>query len=375
MERRVPCLVRGLHWLFGQWSERASWHSMMPGKETFTGMTMRSSRVMVSDAIGIPLTIVCGLPASASRSLLTAVSPSCTRARVAVVPGDTADEILIHLRTNASPPVHVLVDAGGRPRRAAGYAYMPGFQHDGIVAVVDPTMLTALLNDPVTQRDVEEHLAIANLVVLHPTDSVPSAVVADASRRVRMAARANVIWSGSRGVSPELLLGSHADTSAAHTKVGTWSPDYVPDADDHTGWPPARFSVDAADWQLVHLKAGPVSATDFRRWADSLPSSIIRGNGTVTLREMTGARHEFWRFGPQWRLRPRPARDAESTDTRLTLVGLAREARAPRASRRRTVAVGPMETRVAGKHDGDSDPTYNAPIAASPERVQPSRHS
>jgi G3E family GTPase len=295
-------------------------------------------------------------------------------ARVAVVPDDSADETLIQLKSESSPPAHVLVDAGARPRRASGYAYLPGFQHDGVVAVVDPTALDALLSDPATQRDVEDHLRIANLVVLHPTDGVSSAMVADASRRLRMAAPANVVWSGARGVSVELLLGISANASAP-AKVTRWAPDYIPDADDNSGWPPARFSLDAADWQLVQLEAGPVSANDFRRWADLLPPSIIRGHGTVTLREMTGARHEFWRFGPQWRLRPRHARTGEGEDTRVTLVGLAREARAPRSSRRRSVAVGPMEPRFKRGHDGDSDPTYNAPIAASPGRAEPSRQT
>ncbi len=332
---------------------------------------MRISRTYEPEAAGIPVTIVSGLPAAAGRSFLAQLAAADAQARIAVVPGSDAGELLMQLGRDARPPVHVLVDAGPQPRRAAGYGYMPGFRSDGVIAVVDPTQLREILDDASARRIVDEQLAVANVVVLHATHTAPVGVVSDAHRLIRLASSANVVFSGVRGVAAALLLGSHVDPSAPLAQTIPWTPDYVPDSNE------ARGSSDGADWDAVRLDTGAVNATEFRRWADALPMSIIRGDGIVTLREMTGARQEFWRFGRHWHLRPRRAREGEGAQTHVTLIGLARVERARRSSRRRVVAVGPMESRTSDGHDATSDITHGASITGftPSRRTQSSRQS
>lgn len=341
----------------------------------------------------VPLTIVCGPSASGGVSLLLQLAARAAGMRLAAVfadvasvaiesalveardgdvvrlrggsmccgrPGET-DEALMRLMQRDSRPDHVVVEAGMSPRRAKGYGYMPGYRPDGVIAVVDAASVSALVDDPNIGEAIREQLARANVVVLHATHTVSRSVLAESHRWLRsIASQSRVIWSGENGVAPALLLGLSAPHARSVAEL-EWSPDYVPQRTNTRGW--AKHSHDGSEFAAWRLRAGTVGAHEFRRWASSLPSWIVRGSGTVTLREMPGARHDFRFFGHEWALQPRRPRDGEPAETHVVLVGLSPDERPVRES----IALGPIGRHASRRDDRKARTVPRSTDAATPD--------
>ncbi|HEU4996049.1 MAG TPA: GTP-binding protein [Gemmatimonadaceae bacterium] len=338
---------------------------------------MRSSRGTSAGVANVPLTIVCGPSPTGAAALLLQLVTRASGMRIAAVFADVTrvaidpalieardgdilqlrggsvccgrpgecDEALMRLMQRDARPDHVVVEAGISPRRAKGYAYMPGYRPDGVVAVVDASGVAGLVDDPNVGEAIREQLARANVVVLHATHAVSRSVLAESHRWLRsVASQSRVIWSGEHGVAPPLLLGVGASEQRAGVEV-EWSPDYVPQRTNARGW--AKHSHDGREFGTWRLRSGAVGAHEFRRWASSLPSWIVRGSGTITLREMPGARQDFHFFGHEWSLQPRRPRDGEPAESHLVLVGLSPDER----SIGDAIALGPIGRNVSRRDD------------------------
>jgi G3E family GTPase len=219
-------------------------------------------------------------------------------------------------------PDHVVVEADGatNPRRLGGYAYMPGYRPDGTVTVIDAATARDGLPDEMFDESRLAQLRTADVVVLNKIDVAGTDAAASAQRSLALLApSARFLWSRRGRVAPPLLLGPTPVQSADDpTVVAQWRSDYLPIRPNERKTFAGEHSQ---SWCL--LAEDGVESRQFRTWVGRLPTSILRGAGTVFLTEEPQHRHEFSLIGARWQLQRGAPWGGELPATRVMLVGVA----------------------------------------------------
>lgn len=227
---------------------------------------------------------------------------------------------------------HVIVEADGsrNPRRVTGYGYMPGYRPDGVVMVVDASVVNEVLPEQTFDTAMCSQLRSADVVVLNKLDLAGVDTTATAQRSlIPLAPAARFLWCRRGQIAPELLLGAASATTTTDdlAVVAEWRPDYVPVRTRERKTP---IGEHAQAWCL--LADGPIDARDFRSWVARLPQSILRGAGTVHLSEEPQHRHDFSLIGSRWALPRGTPWGHDAPSTRITLVGVGARHRGPNQS-------------------------------------------
>ncbi len=300
----------------------------------------------------IPLLIVGGFPGAGTTRLVRHVLESCLGRRIVAIvrdvgllvsdagPGvrrqggtvewangnlavesDDPTATLATLARGDRLPDHVLVEthSGANPRRLGGYGYMPGYRPDGFVTVVDPRIAA---NAEIVDRlhgDAGTPLRLADVIVLNKLDLAGTEGTAAAQRSLgRIAPSARFVWCTNGQIAPQVLIGAAATQGPDDASVV---------AEWHAGYLPLRprerrtyIGERCRSWCL--LTSDGIESREFRAWVNHLPPTIVRGNGTVFLREEPRHRHEFSLIGARWQLRRGTPWGTDHPSTRITLVGL-----------------------------------------------------
>lgn len=226
-------------------------------------------------------------------------------------------------------PGHVVVEADSSTstRRWAGYGYMPGYESDGTIAVMDACVEAYRVNPPLLDEPMYSQLRCADVIVLNKHDIAGRDNVATVQQALaRVAPAARFLWSQHGRIAPSLLLGP-APGSVADGPVmsADWRPDFMP-ADRLA--PQSLLGESCRTWQLVARQ--PIAVRDFRAWVGRLGAGILRASGIVCVDEDPTHRHEFQLIGSRWQLRRGAPWSEERPGTVLTVVGVSGRERTPR---------------------------------------------
>jgi G3E family GTPase len=237
------------------------------------------------------------------------------------IESDDATATLATLGRDGCRADHVIVEANGSRaiRRAGGYAYMPGFRPNGTVTIVDASRAAELERDEDFTTKVQPLLQAADLVVLNKLDIAGQEATAAAQRAISAwAPGARFLWCRDGRIAPALVVGMHAEQPAMNDArvVAEWRPDYIPVRSERR----TMFGEQCRAWCLMSSERA--DARQFRGWVSRLPTSIMRGDGVVFLREEPQHRHEFMLLGARWTLERGAPWGSEEPGTRITLVGI-----------------------------------------------------
>ena len=246
------------------------------GSDTFTVKQMPITRRASSTPI--PLTVIGGEPDSGKTTVLLNLLAQATHRRVAAVisdpnrrvlerfgatwlSGESAElpggslccgfdgdfaSALTRIASLQLPATQVLLEAPttSELRRAAGYAYVPGFRPDGIVLVVNAeSVLHAAANEGEGPSSLHE----ANVVVMNKCDLVSETGAVRGRRWLsRNAASARVVVTRKGQIAAPLVLG--LDPGDAPDDVPIMYADWTPTLDLST--PVSRSRTLAADLQF-----------------------------------------------------------------------------------------------------------------------------
>lgn len=237
------------------------------------------------------------------------------------IESDDATATLATLGRDGCMADHVIVEAHGsrNARRAGGYAYMPGFRPNGLVTIVDASRAAELERDEDFTTKVQPLLQSADLVVLNKLDIAGQEATAAAQRSISAwAPGARFLWCRDGRIAPALVVGIHTEQPVVNDArvVAEWRPDYIPVRSDRR----TMFGEQCRAWCLMSSERA--DARQFRGWVARLPTSILRGDGVVFLREEPQHRHEFMLLGARWTLERGAPWGNEQPATRVTLVGI-----------------------------------------------------
>jgi len=249
------------------------------------------------------------------------------------IESDDPTATLATLCRDGTKPDHVIVEMNGarNPRRAGGYAYMPGYRPNGMLTVVDASTASTLEDESTFTTTIQPLLQSADLVVLSKLDVAGQEATAHAQRSISSwTPSARFLWCRSGRIAPPLVVGiTSADVLPDDPRVvAEWRADYIPVKSERK----TMMGERCRSWCLVSKDRA--DARQFRAWVGRLPSSIMRGDGVVYLREEPQHRHEFTLLGSRWTLERGAPWGNEVPETRITLVGV--EARRSESETRAT---------------------------------------
>jgi G3E family GTPase len=236
------------------------------------------------------------------------------------IASDDPTATLAVLKRDGPNAEHVVVEADGatHPRRAGGYAYMPGYRPNGMVTIVDASTAATLETlDTFTTR-IQPALQAADLVVLNKLDAAGQEATAAAQRAISSwAPSARFLWCRQGRIAPPLIVGVSGEASGDDPRVvAEWRADYIPVRSERK----SMIGEQCRSWCLVSDERA--DARQFRGWVARLPASIMRGDGVVFLREEPQHRHEFMLLGSRWTLERGAPWGNETPVTRIMLVGI-----------------------------------------------------
>jgi G3E family GTPase len=276
----------------------------------------RSSHCRILAVVRDVAPLVAGDAAGARRRGANVEWPNGCRA----VQSDDPTATLATLTQDGCTADHVVIEAdgAGNPRRARGYAYMPGYRPNGHVTVVDATAAADLESTDGFDTTIQPLLQSADLIILNKLDLAGEEATAAAQRSISLwAPGARFLWCCAGRIAPALVVGLASNAPAADDArvVAEWRPDYIPVCGERQ----TMVAEQCRAWCLV--SDARADASQFRGWVSRLPRSIMRGDGVVFLREAPQHRHEFQLLGSRWTLERGAPWGNEQPATRITLVG------------------------------------------------------
>ena len=263
------------------------------------------------------------------------------------IESDDATATLATLCRDGAKPDHVIVETNGarHPRRAGGYAYMPGYRPNGMLTVVDACTASTLETEATFTTTIQPLIQAADLVVLTKLDVAGQEATAAAQRSIASwMPSSRFIWCRSGRLAPPLVVGVDADQVLPDDPrvVAEWRADYIPVKSERK----TMMGERCRSWSLVSRERA--DAREFRAWVGRLPTSIMRGDGVVYLREEPQHRYEFTLLGSRWTLERGAPWGTEVPSTRITLVGV--EVRRSETETRTTTAAPKRALRDRSSH-------------------------
>jgi G3E family GTPase len=320
---------------------------------------MRGIRSAVDEHSPIPLTIISG-PAGAGKATLIrhllkyqrgrlaavlrddrAIDPasvssrdgsvySLTGGNIAVVAETECASTLALLPRFVERPQHVLLEGSAHddPRRLRGYGYMPGFRPDVAIVVLEAGAVAEHAN--ALDDSLRTEVRGADFILLNKIDLAGERAAERAQAHLEsIAPAARVIWCERGQIAPPLLLGLLDGPSGldSHTTVAEWTQSYAPIRARAGRNPLAgrQHAERCRSWCLV--TEAPIEGRVFREWAQHLSPAILRGDGSVHLREEPQHRYSFHMFGAHWRLERGSLWGPDRPLTRLLFAGLSADAK------------------------------------------------
>lgn len=237
------------------------------------------------------------------------------------IESDDATATLATLRRDGCKVDHVIVEADGsrNPKRAGGYAYMPGYRPNGMITIVDASTASSFETQDTFTTIIQPLLQASDLVVLNKLDIAGQEMTAQVQRSISSwAPSTRFLWCRSGRLAPPLVVGMASEEVTADDPrvVAEWRPDYIPVRSERK----TMMGEQCRSWCLV--SSDRADARQFRGWVTRLPTSIMRGDGVVFLREEPQHRHEFRLLGSRWTLERGAPWGNEVPVTRVTLVGV-----------------------------------------------------
>jgi G3E family GTPase len=243
--------------------------------------------------------------------------------------GDIGTALLsLHATRGETLPDHVVVEAGSSASlvRMSGYSFLPGLRPGGLISVVSAPEVAKLREDGAEPDSaLEAQLQQAELVVLNHTDAV-KVVMRPIIRRwlQQRTTRARVIESERSCVPAAMILGASLEKAPVHAMHGEWSPGFSIETESRRNRIlQPRHPEDYRAWLLTTRSS--VDSSAFRTWVNSLPDSIVRGDGVLRLSNERSHRFQFHHCGLRWSLsRDEPWGEKETDPLSwISLVGFA----------------------------------------------------
>ena len=186
---------------------------------------------------------------------------------------------LVKLTERAEPPDVIVLEASGiaDPRGIAQIALAnPALRLDGIICVVDGETLIERLADPACSSAVRTQVIAADFVVLNKLDLATAEQITRAREWLGInASRAPIIETAGGAVPTDVLLG-------IGTEVSAWQ-----GSDDH--------DIPYRSWSASGM--GPLHRKLITAVLESLPKSVIRGKGILSLMESPNRITVYQRVG------------------------------------------------------------------------------
>jgi G3E family GTPase len=233
-------------------------------------------------------------------------------------------EALEQLSRRDPPPRQVIIEASGiaDPLKISHYASLAPYRLDGIVVVADAETVRERAQDKYVGGQVVRQLQAADLIILNKLDLVGAAQRDQVQAWIAERAPAARVVPASFGRIPvSVIAGLHReesrDDAGAPGRAGDDGHDHVHDHGHHdhaTEYTSSSITIDR-----------PVSEGEFRAMVAAWPKAVLRAKGIVHLREDPGRRHVFQLVGPRWTLAPDRDWAGERPQTRIVVIGLARQ--------------------------------------------------
>ena len=231
---------------------------------------------------------------------------------------------LATLHDNPERPDHVVMESSpnDNPIRTFGYAYMPGFRPGASLVVVGAVEVAAAEASTAAKSPLDRQLRHADLVLINDILRIPAASRPIVRRRVsQLATHARTIECERCRVPTPMLLGVAVSSPPAHATHDEWTARY---ALERSGRTPAhvqpRGDDDYRAWVLKTAKR--IRREEFCAWVGTLPQSIVRGDGMLSLQGHVGHPFRFQLCGSRWSLTAEP-NGSEDPMSWMSLVGFA----------------------------------------------------
>jgi G3E family GTPase len=255
--------------------------------------------------------------------------------------GDIGTALLsLHADRGETLPDHVVVEAGSSASlvRMSGYSFLPGLRPGGMISVVSAPEVAKLREDNAEPDSaLEAQLQQAELVILNQMDGVKPVLRPVVRRWLQQrTARARVIESERCCIPAAMILGASIEKAPVHAIHGEWSPGFSIETEARKNRIlQPRHPEDYRAWLLTTHAS--VDASSFRSWVNSLPDSIVRGDGVLRLTGERSHRFQFHHCGLRWSLsRDEPWGEQESDPLSwISLVGFASSASSGRDGKAR----------------------------------------
>ena len=149
------------------------------------------------------------------------------------IESDDATATLATLRRDGWKVDHVIVETNGsrNPKRAGGYAYMPGYRPNGMITIVDASTASSFETQDTFTTTIQPLLQASDLVVLNKLDLAGQETTAQVQRSISSwAPSTRFLWCRSGRLAPSLVVGIASDEVTADDPrvVAEWRPDYIP---------------------------------------------------------------------------------------------------------------------------------------------------
>ncbi len=229
---------------------------------------------------------------------------------------DDLGQALSDIAAWQEPPDQVFIEASGvaDPEKIARYGRgWPGFELALVLTLIDAETIRSRAQDKFVGGLVVRQMQAADIIVLNKIDLVQEKVREALDRWIEMRTDGQkVIAANHAHVPPDLLL-SHDPASIVQgaenmREVSLMDPDH-----SH------QFATSV--FKTEHL----ISGERLGAVLDSLPASVIRAKGFVTLAEAPQKRHILQMVGRRWTLMPEKETSTQLSGTVITLIGLRNE--------------------------------------------------
>ncbi|MEP3909706.1 MAG: GTP-binding protein [Sneathiella sp.] len=231
---------------------------------------------------------------------------------------DDLGQALSDIAAWQEPPDQVFIEASGvaDPEKIARYGQgWPGFELALVLTLIDAETIRSRAQDKFVGGLVVRQMQAADIIVINKIDLVQEKEREALDRWMETKTGGQKMITAIHAHVPQELLLSHDFDSVMQGQGGKHVRQISLMEPDHSHQ--FATSVFKANQMMSGEKLGAV--------LDSLPASVIRAKGFVTLAEAPQKRHILQMVGRRWTLMPEKQAPCQPSDTIITLIGLRNE--------------------------------------------------